>query len=158
MGSSIVAEGAKQFTASVWVLTDSLPRKVVLVHHKKLGTWMQPGGHIESHENPIQAAIREVQEETGLDISSLLAPRENVDEYAFLIPTPRYVMEQSIPAHGEQPAHFHIDLEYVVEIPEQVLQHQDAEAHDIGWFTWEEVQTLKTFANTRRILQELLHD
>ncbi|MCD8484650.1 NUDIX hydrolase [Candidatus Woesebacteria bacterium] len=158
MSKVVVAEGAKQFTASVWLISDSAPRKVALVHHKKLDTWMQPGGHIEADENPIQAAVREVQEETGLDISELLVVGEHVDEYAFLMPSPRYVMEQSIPAHGEQPAHYHIDLEYVVEIPEQALTHQDAEAHGIGWFTWEEVQSLKTFANTRHILQELLHE
>lgn len=156
MSTGIVRPGQKQFTASVWLLTDAQPKKVLLVHHKKLGTWMQPGGHIEIDENPIDAAIREVQEETGIDISGYLTVGEKVDEYAFLMPSPRFIMEQSIPAHGEQPPHFHIDLEYVVEIPEQVVAHQEAEAHGIGWFTWEEVKELHVFDNTRHILEELL--
>lgn len=156
MSSSIVEEGQKQFTASVWLLSEETPKKVLLIHHKKLGTWMQPGGHIEPDENPIQGAVREVLEETGIDISKLLTVGERVDEYAFLMPSPTFIMEQSIPAHGEQPDHFHIDLEYVVEVPEQVVSHQIEESHGIGWFTWEEVQKLKTFKNTQYILSELL--
>lgn len=156
MSSSLVEEGQKQFTASVWLLSDGSPKKVLLIHHKKLSTWMQPGGHIEKFENPIQGAVREVLEETGIDISHLLVTEEKVDEYAFMMPSPRFIMEQSIPAHGEQPDHYHIDLEYVVEVPEQVVSHQIEESHGIGWFTWEEVQELKTFENTKFILSELL--
>ncbi len=154
--SAIVAPGQKQFTASVWLLSQGSPKKVLLIHHKKLGTWMQPGGHIEPDENPIQGAVREVREETGIDISELLTVGDRVDEYAFLMPSPKFIMEQSIPAHGEQPDHFHIDLEYVVEVPEQVVQHQLAESHDIGWFTFEEMQSLHTFKNTQEIVSRLL--
>ena len=41
---------------------------IVLLHHKRLGIWVQPGGHIEAGESPQQAALRESREETGLPI------------------------------------------------------------------------------------------
>lgn len=43
-------------------------RGVVLLHHKRLGIWVQPGGHIEAGESPQRAALRESREETGLAI------------------------------------------------------------------------------------------
>lgn len=43
-----------------------------LVHwHAKVQAWLAPGGHVEPNEDPIQATIREVMEETGLDVRLL---------------------------------------------------------------------------------------
>lgn len=42
-------------------------QKVLLVQHAKLAIWLAPGGHIDEHELPHQAALREVKEETGID-------------------------------------------------------------------------------------------
>ena len=44
------------------------PRGVVLLKHKRLGFWLQPGGHIDPGETPWDAAKRECCEETGLDV------------------------------------------------------------------------------------------
>ena len=38
------------------------------MHHKKLDVWLYPGGHVEDTETPDEALVREVKEETGLDI------------------------------------------------------------------------------------------
>lgn len=42
--------------------------KILLIYHKKFGLYLQPGGHIEGMEKPYEAAIREVYEETGINI------------------------------------------------------------------------------------------
>ena len=44
-------------------------RGTVLHRHKKLGIWMQPGGHIDPGETPEEAALREATEELGLSIA-----------------------------------------------------------------------------------------
>ena len=44
------------------------PRGVVLLKHKRLGFWLQPGGHIDPGESPWAAALREAREETGLEV------------------------------------------------------------------------------------------
>lgn len=72
-------EGEKHFCGSVWVLSKGKPTKMLLVHHKKLGKWLQPGGHIEPTENPVETAVRELKEETGIDISFLLDEIDVID-------------------------------------------------------------------------------
>lgn len=52
--------------ASVYVINDK--KQVLMLKHKKVGLWAPPGGHIEEGELVHQAAIRECQEETGIEI------------------------------------------------------------------------------------------
>jgi len=153
--SSTVLPGQKQFTASVWLVSTGNPPKAALVHHKKLDRWMQPGGHIEDDENPIVAAVREVREETGVDISQYLVIGKKFAEESFFLPTPDFMMQQLIPEHNGVPAHFHIDVEYVVKVPEQILRMQERESHAIGWFSEAEIAELDVFENTRSILQKI---
>jgi 8-oxo-dGTP pyrophosphatase MutT (NUDIX family) len=54
----------RHFTASGVVLSGD--GHVLLVEHRKLGWWLYPGGHIEPNEDPAQAVVREVAEETGI--------------------------------------------------------------------------------------------
>lgn len=42
-------------------------KEVLLVHHNK-GHWDFPKGHIEDGETEVQTAIREVKEETNIDV------------------------------------------------------------------------------------------
>lgn len=57
----------RQYCASCYTI-DFINKTVLLVYNLKLGKWVQPGGHIEGFELPIDAAIRETKEETGIDI------------------------------------------------------------------------------------------
>jgi len=63
------------FTVSVFVTHRD---RVLLVKHKKLKAWLPLGGHIEIGEDPEQAALREVREESGLEVELLGArpPRD----------------------------------------------------------------------------------
>jgi len=58
--------------------------KLLLVH-QNYGNfrWILPGGHVEPHELPLEAAIREVYEETKLKVTAvgLIAVRNIVNEY-----------------------------------------------------------------------------
>lgn len=53
----------RHFTVAVFVVHEG---RVLLNVHPKLGIWLPPGGHIELNELPDEAAVREVQEETGV--------------------------------------------------------------------------------------------
>ncbi len=55
------------FTAAGCLIKDG---KVLLVKHKKLGIWLNPGGHIEPGELPHEAAEREFYEETGVFVEA----------------------------------------------------------------------------------------
>ncbi len=151
-----ITEGEKHFCASVWIVTKNTPKKILLVHHKKFNKWIQPGGHIEKFENPVTTAVREVKEETGIDISFLLNKIKKIDEYGSFLPVPQFVMEQTIPKYKDQPKHFHIDINYTLQIDEKELTHNPVESKSIGWFTKKEALSLPTHEDTRIIVKKLL--
>lgn len=45
--------------------------RLLLVHHKKLNLWLPVGGHIEKNEAPDDALLREIKEETGIEVKIL---------------------------------------------------------------------------------------
>jgi 8-oxo-dGTP pyrophosphatase MutT (NUDIX family) len=151
-----VQKGEKHFTASVWVVTKNKPKKVLLIHHKKLDRWLQLGGHIEQFENPVETAIRETQEESGVDISFLAQKIIAADNETKLLLIPDFLVEQFIPHYQDTPEHYHLDMQYIVEVEEQELKKSDSESHDIGWFSIEEALKLRIHEDTKKILQKIL--
>ncbi len=146
----------KHYTATVYIVSDTLPRKTLLLHHRKHDKWVPPGGHQELHENPIEAAIREVAEETGVDIAPYIEAARAGNEQASYLALPAYMMEQRIPAYGDEPEHFHLDMEYIIRVPEQTVNHRANESHDIGWFTLEQLADLDTWDDVRTVLEQEL--
>lgn len=145
----------KHFTSSVWIVTKGSPKKVLLIFHKKFRLWIQPGGHIEKYENPIEAAIRETYEETGIDISSLKKKITSYKDVDFL-PKPDFTLEAKIPAYKKEPPHFHIDMMYVVKIKETIFQQNIKETNGIGYFTKEEALKLPLHDDSMYIINKLL--
>ena len=92
----------RDFTATVFVVQEG---RTLLLFHKKLRLWLPPGGHIHPNELPCDAALREVREETGLEVQ-LLQPRTRLGEVSVLS-QPACVLLEKI-AEG----HEHIDLIY----------------------------------------------
>ena len=45
--------------------------KLLLVHKEKVDQWLIPGGGLEEGETPEQCCIREMAEETGIEIYSV---------------------------------------------------------------------------------------
>ena len=101
----------------------------LLVHHKKLGRWLQPGGHTEASDASVfDAALREVREETG--IAELAAPlgRRILD-----------VDVHPIPAHGMDPAHSHFDVRFLVTTDRDVDRTAAEDPkRPMAWRTFEE--------------------
>lgn len=88
------------FTGSAWLVSADHQR-VLLTHHRKLRRWLQPGGHADGDPDLAQVALREAQEESGL--SGLRVAPEIFDLDRHLIP-----------ARGDEPAHWHYDVRFVV--------------------------------------------
>ena len=101
------------------------PRGTVLHLHKRLGLWLQPGGHIDAGEHPEQAVLREVHEETGLDVTH---PDDG----------PQLVHVDVHPA-GE---HTHLDLRYVVSGDDRDPRPGPGESPDARWFEWAEAMAI----------------
>jgi 8-oxo-dGTP pyrophosphatase MutT (NUDIX family) len=91
------------FTASAFVV-DGSGERTCLVSHVKLQRLLQPGGHVEPTDLSFEAAaLREAREETGLEL--VLHPTA---------PRPFDLDIHEIPARPGEPAHFHLDVRYLL--------------------------------------------
>lgn len=96
----------RDFTVAVFVVQDD---HVLLHPHRKLGLWLPPGGHIDPNELPDEAALREVEEESGL-VVELVGPR-GVDVDVPGAPR-QLVRPEGIQLEDISTGHQHIDLIY----------------------------------------------
>jgi 8-oxo-dGTP pyrophosphatase MutT (NUDIX family) len=128
------------------VILSARGAKTLLVHHRKLERWLQPGGHADPDEASGEAvALREAREETGI-AALALHPRA---------PRPLDLDVHTIPARGDEPPHEHHDLRYLVLAPEAtLLTRAERESNDLRWFTWSELPALGLDAGLRRALEK----
>lgn len=95
--------------------------KILLIKHRYIQEWFQPGGHIDDGETPLQAAIRELTEETGWQ-TKLIGEDLPIDIDIHLIPANPKKQEDK---------HFHVDFAYLLE-PLSQIAPSDEEVSD--WF------------------------
>lgn len=88
------------FTASAWLVSADGERALLMLH-RKLGRWLQPGGHADGEADLPGVALREAEEETGLRDLEVLPEIFDVDRHV-------------IPARGQEPEHWHYDVRYAV--------------------------------------------
>ena len=100
-------------TASAFVVS---ARGVILHRHRRLGIWVQPGGHVDAGEDPPAAALRECREEVGLEVRLL-------DEHVF-----------HVDVHPGPRGHTHYDLRYVLEAAPEDPRPGPGESPDVFWF------------------------
>ena len=128
-------------TASAWVLSHD-GRRFLLTHHRKLNRWLQLGGHADGDADVAAAALREAREESGL--------RDLRFAYAADAPVPVDLDVHPIPAHGDEPAHDHHDVRFVlVAAPGQTIFASD-ESKALEWF---EMDALEELADDDSVLR-----
>jgi 8-oxo-dGTP pyrophosphatase MutT (NUDIX family) len=98
------------------------PRGIVLHRHKRLGIWMQPGGHIDAGETPDVAALREATEELGLAV-------RHPATGPLLI---------HLDVHEAALGHTHLDLRYLLLGADADPMPPPDESPDVRWCTWDE--------------------
>ncbi len=128
-------------TASAWIV-DTTYRYAILVHHKKLNQWFQPGGHIENDIDMLAAAKREAIEETGikqLEIAS--TPIFDIDVH-------------SIPANKSMPQHWHFDIRFAFLADAAIQPHVSDESHDVRWILLEELTRLNNDESITRMAEK----
>jgi 8-oxo-dGTP pyrophosphatase MutT (NUDIX family) len=100
------------------------PAGVLLLRHRRLGIWLQPGGHVDPGETPWAAAEREAREETGLAVRLVSTELTHVD------------------VHAGGRGHTHLDLRYLVAVDTESGHAEPApppgESQEIGWFGWDD--------------------
>jgi 8-oxo-dGTP pyrophosphatase MutT (NUDIX family) len=128
-------------TASA-MLMDHAGERVLLTLHRKLGLWLQLGGHCDGDANLVGAALREAHEESGIE--GIEIDPEPLDLDIHLIPA--YGPEG--PAHV--PAHLHLDTRFVAFAPAGSVERLSEESLELRWFGLDELAGLGCDASMLR--------
>lgn len=108
----------RHHTATAYVVAGD---RTLLLWHHKLRMWLPPGGHLEPNEDPVQGALREAREESGLAVEVIL-PRDLLSIGArapVVLPPPAVILIEDI-VRDDQPFHQHIDHVYFTRATEPV--------------------------------------
>jgi len=130
-------------TASAWI-TDPQRSHALMTHHKKLDRWLQLGGHTEDDADILSAALREAREESGL---------------LEIIPVSRAIFDvdvHTIPAHKDEPEHFHFDIRFLLEARHSDTLIISSESKDLRWFTPNELEALNEGPSIDRMTHKML--
>ena len=124
-------EITRHFTATTFVVHQG---KTLLHLHRSLKMWLPPGGHIDRDELPHVAAVREVKEETGLDVELIHTAPTIHSENALEIPGPRHLLLENI-----NPFHQHIDMIYFARAKSFDVTPDAGESIELRWFDVEQL-------------------
>jgi 8-oxo-dGTP pyrophosphatase MutT (NUDIX family) len=130
------------FTASAFVLAPDRA-ELLLIHHAKLGLWLQPGGHIEPSDETVQgAARREVLEEVGIAELDL--------EHHGLFDVDVHL----IPARKDALAHEHFDARYLFRARTRAFAASD-EVKGAKWSSLDAIESSGTDESVLRAVRKL---
>ena len=122
-------------TGSAWLLSPD-EKFVLLTHHKKLGRWLQLGGHSDGQSDTLLVSQREAEEESGIKVEAIHEEIFDIDIH-------------EIPGRLGEPAHLHfdarflfraIDLRYVISL----------ESNDLRWV---DLSSIERFSKEKSILR-----
>lgn len=130
-------------TGSTWVVNSRRDR-VLLLHHRKLDQWFQPGGHADGDADILRVAMKETSEETGLEERQIKLVNETVFD----------VDIHRIDANHQDPAHEHIDIRFLIEIDDSLLVPGNDESHQVIWVNLYDVTRYNNNRSTYRMLEK----
>jgi 8-oxo-dGTP pyrophosphatase MutT (NUDIX family) len=128
-------------TGSAWIVSPDR-RRVLLTDHRKLGKWLQLGGHADGYPDILAVALREAREESGL---TRLRP----------VSTALFDMDRHrIPARGAEPEHWHHDFRFMIEAdPGEPLVMSD-ESKALCWVDLDAVASLNPQESMARMVSK----
>lgn len=129
-------------TGSAWIL-DSSGDRALLTHHKKLGLWLQLGGHADGDSDVRSVALREAREESGIEAIEFVRPGIfDVDVHW-------------IPERRTDPGHYHYDVRFLLRVSDPTAELQvSEESHALRWITAPELAGLEVDQSVRRMARK----
>ena len=107
------------FTGGAWLVSGD-GRRTLLTHHRKLGRWLQLGGHADGDSDMARVALKEAEEESGLSHLSVEGDIFDLDRHW-------------IPERKGVPGHWHYDVRYVVRANGSEDYVVSEESLDLAW-------------------------
>jgi len=126
-------------TGSAWVV-DPAGRAALLTHHRKLGKWLQLGGHADGDPDIRRVAAREAAEESGL--SGIALAREAIYD----------VDVHEIPARADEAAHLHYDIRFAFFADASSAPAASDESHAVAWVPLAEIERIGVDESVRRLV------
>jgi len=120
-------------TGSAWVVSPD-KTEVVLLHHRKLDRWLQPGGHADGEEEIARVVAKELEEETGLTGCSWANEGRIFDLDIHLIP-----------ASKDSKAHFHFDIRLAAIVDTRQSLIGNGESKEIKWVNLADITSSSGF-------------
>ena len=128
-------------TASAWIV-DAERTHVLLTHHRKLGRWLQLGGHVDGDADVRAGALREAREESGL--SHLRFVRDGIYDLDV----------HRIPARGAEPAHEHYDVRFALEADRDEPLRPSAESKALAWVALDALDAVEADESVLRLARK----
>ena len=132
---------AGHITGSAW-LVDPSQNSILLTHHKKLGIWVQLGGHSDGDPDTASVAYKEATEESGLSVDFLDQAIFDLDIH-------------EIPARKNDPAHYHFDVRFQFIAASRDYTVSE-ESHDLSWIEIERLPEVTQETSMLRMRQKWL--
>jgi len=123
------------------LVVDPSRNATLLIHHAKLERWLQPGGHVDGNGDLAASALREALEEVGIEGLEVCEPAIDLDIHA-------------IPERGDEPAHLHLDVRFLVIAPPDAAATINHESLDARWVTTEDAEQLIASDELRRLVDK----
>lgn len=125
-------------TGSAWLVNKD-GTHVLLTHHRKLNMWLQLGGHADGDADVLAVAMREAQEESGIDAIAVISPEVfDVDVHR-------------IPERKGVPAHDHYDMRFLLTTTGSERTQVSDESHELRWVSMDDLDAFDVDASVRRM-------
>lgn len=121
------------------LVVDAARERVLVLEHRKLRRWFQPGGHADGEANLAASALREASEESGIDGLVVFGPAIDLD-----------IHEVRPPAEAP---HDHLDVRYLVLAPAGAVAAHNHESTGQAWVTESQLDGYGPDAGLRRLVR-----
>jgi 8-oxo-dGTP pyrophosphatase MutT (NUDIX family) len=128
-------------TGSAWIVSPDRHR-TLLTLHRKLGKWLQLGGHADGDPDLLAVALREAREESGLVNVKPLSPEIfDVDRHW-------------IPGRGPERGHWHHDIRFMFEADPSEPLTVSSESRELAWVEVSAVTSLNPEESMARMVRK----
>ena len=132
------------FTGSAWIVSPD-KSNILMTHHKKLGKWLQLGGHADGESDLLKVALREATEESGIQQFKVLS--EEIFDLDI----------HGIPQNNSELGHLHYDVRFLIEAdPTGEAVIISDESHDVTWIPLADVVKLNPEVSIQRMIKKTI--
>ncbi len=131
-------------SASTWVVNPDRTA-VLLMHHRKLDCWLQPGGHADGATDMRAVALTECAEETGVAPEHIRLVGEGIFDVD---------IHSTQEPHPDAQPHEHIDIRYLVEIDDRIPVPGNEESFALRWIPLPLVARYNNSRSTLRMVDK----